>query len=82
MDYHFSHVSRSHGGSKFVLTPGILARELNSVSLRALPSQKFFSIRSYILAPFFKHPQGLLQPLWNHGMGRGKASEDYGEVCP
>lgn len=48
MDYHFFHVSRSHASSRFVLTPGILARELNSASWGALPSQKFFSIQSYI----------------------------------
>ena len=35
--HHFFHVSRSHASSKLAPTPGIFARELNSVSWGALP---------------------------------------------
>ena len=53
----------------FLPTSGILARELNSVSCEALPSQTYFSIQSYILAPFFKNPQDILQLLQNMKQG-------------
>ena len=43
--------------------------ELNSVSCEALPSQTYFSIQSFILAPFFKNPQDMPQLLQNMEQG-------------